>query len=102
MDIGGLISDIIRAPFICIGWLIIGFIAGALARRVMGASNQPFINDIILGIIGSFVGGFVVSLLGFYQPDTGITAFLVNVVVATIGAIILIAIGRAIRGQRIA
>ena len=102
MDIGALISDIIRAPFICIGWIIIGFVAGALARRIMGASNQPFINDIILGFIGSFIGGFVASLLGFYQPNGGLTAFLVNIIVATLGAVILIAIGRTIRGQRIA
>lgn len=102
MGIGDIVSSIIAAPFICIGWIIIGFIAGALARRIMGASNQPFINDIILGFIGSILGGLVASLLGFYRPETGLSAFLVNIVVATLGAVIVIAIGRAIRGQRIA
>ena len=99
---GDIISSIIAAPFLCIGWILIGFIAGALARRIMGATNQPFWSDLVLGIIGSFVGGFVASLLGFYQPNGGLSAFLVNIVVATLGAVILIAIGRALRGQRIA
>lgn len=100
--VGDIITGLIRAPFLCIGWIIIGFVAGALARRIMGSSNQPFWNDIILGLIGSFVGGFIASLLGFWRPEAGIGAFLVNIVIATLGAAVLIAIGRAIRGQRIA
>lgn len=99
MDIGGLIGAIIAAPFLFIGWIISGFIAGALARRVMAARNMPFWNDIILGILGGIVGGFVVGLLGFYTPETGLSAFIVNILVAVVGAVILIWIGRKIRGQ---
>lgn len=97
MDIGGIIGGIISAPFICIGWLIVGAIAGALARRFMGAKDRPLVNDIILGLLGALVGGFVASLFDLYKPDGGLGLVLVNLVVATVGAMILIFIGRAIR-----
>ncbi len=96
--IGDVITSIIAAPFACIGWLIIGFIAGALARRIMGSPDRPFIWDIILGIVGAWVGGFLASLFGFYRPEGGLGATLVTIVIATIGAIVLIAIGNAIGG----
>jgi uncharacterized membrane protein YeaQ/YmgE (transglycosylase-associated protein family) len=100
MDIGELIGDIVAAPFICIGWLIVGALAGAIAHSIM-RSAAPLIGDIILGLFGAVVGGFVVSLLGFYTPETGLSAVLANLFVAIIGAIILIAIGRMIRGRPI-
>lgn len=98
MDIGGLVGDIITAPFLCIGWLIIGFIAGALARRIMGSPNRWFWSDILLGIVGAWVGGFIASLFNLYQPDGGISYWIANIVIATIGAIILIGIGNRVFG----
>ncbi|MCB9452534.1 MAG: GlsB/YeaQ/YmgE family stress response membrane protein [Anaerolineaceae bacterium] len=79
------------------GWLIVGAIAGALARRFMGAKNRPLINDIILGLLGALVGGFVASLFDLYKPNGGLGLVLANLVIATVGAMILIFIGRAIR-----
>jgi uncharacterized membrane protein YeaQ/YmgE (transglycosylase-associated protein family) len=99
--IGDLISTIVSAPFICIGWLIVGFLAGAIARQVMGSPNASFVSDIILGLIGAFVGGLVASLLGFYKPAGGLELVLVNLVISMIGAIVLIAIGRALSGSRV-
>ncbi len=101
MDIGGFISSIISAPFVCIGWLIIGFIAGALARRIMGSRNSSFVSDIILGLIGAAIGGFILGLLGFQsgrviEPGLGIG----SIVTALIGAIVVIFIGRALTGRR--
>jgi uncharacterized membrane protein YeaQ/YmgE (transglycosylase-associated protein family) len=101
MDIGGFIGGIIAAPFYCIGWIIIGFIAGALARRIMGSGNAGFGADIVLGLIGAVLGGFVLGLLGFssgrvIEPGLGIG----SIVTALIGAIIVIAIGRAFTGRR--
>jgi uncharacterized membrane protein YeaQ/YmgE (transglycosylase-associated protein family) len=73
-------------------WIILGGIAGWIAS-VMMASERGAIMDIILGIIGAIVGGFVMNLLG--QP--GVTGFnFYSLVVAVIGAIILIFVGRAI------
>lgn len=74
-------------------WIIFGAVAGFIADLVM-ASDHGLIEDVILGVIGAFVGGFVMNTFG--QP--GVTGFNVySVVVAVIGAIILIFIGRAFR-----
>jgi uncharacterized membrane protein YeaQ/YmgE (transglycosylase-associated protein family) len=102
MDIGGFISSLLAAPFMCIGWIIIGFIAGALARRLMGTGNASFVSDIILGLIGAFLGGIVLGLLGFQsgriiEPGLGIG----SIITALIGAIIVIFIGRALTGRRV-
>lgn len=73
-------------------WIVLGAIAGWLASLLM-SSDHGMIEDIVLGIIGAFVGGLVMNFLG--QP--GVTGFnLYSVVVATIGAVVLIALGRVI------
>jgi len=47
-----------------IGWIIIGLIAGAIARWIMpGADPMGWLGTIVLGIVGSFVGGFVLNLV---------------------------------------
>ena len=99
--IGNLIGGIIAAPFICIGWIVVGIIAGALARQLTGSRDANFLSDMILGLIGAFVGGLLASLLGFYKPEGGLELVLVNLVIAIIGAIILIIIGRALSGGRV-
>lgn len=99
-DIGSFISYLISAPFICIGWLIIGAIAGGIAHSIM-KSRGSLIGDIILGLIGAVVGGFVIGLFGVGKPDGGLTLVIVNLIVAVIGAVILIAIGRLISGRRV-
>ncbi len=95
------IGDILAAPFICVGWLIVGAIAGALAHSIM-KSSAPLIGDMVLGLIGAVVGGFIVALLGLSRPEGGVTGVIASLVVATLGAVALIAIGRMIRGQRVA
>lgn len=92
------IGDLIRAPFICMGWVIVGFIAGALSRRLMGAKNRNFINDIILGLAGAFIAGFITSgLFNFNPENSGLEAVLFSLVLATGGAMGLIYLGRVIR-----
>lgn len=101
MDIGAFISSLVSAPFVCIGWIIIGFIAGAVARRIMGSRNASMGSDIILGLIGALLGGFILGLLGFQSgrlisPGLGIG----SIVTAIIGALVVIFIGRALTGRR--
>ena len=73
-------------------WIIFGAIAGWLADLVMSGSHG-LIEDVILGVIGAFVGGFIFNFFG--QP--GVTGFNVySVIVAVIGAAILIFIGRMV------
>jgi uncharacterized membrane protein YeaQ/YmgE (transglycosylase-associated protein family) len=87
-------------PIICIGWIIVGAIAGALARQIMGSKDQPFINDVVLGLVGSVVGGFIAGLLGIGGPEGGLSRVIVNLVISVVGAIIVIYIGRMIRSRR--
>jgi uncharacterized membrane protein YeaQ/YmgE (transglycosylase-associated protein family) len=81
-----------------IGWIIIGLIAGALAKLIMpGDDPGGFIITIILGIAGAIVGGFLASLIGI-----GGGGFIWTILIATIGAIVLLAIYRAVAGGRTA
>ncbi|MBX4189906.1 GlsB/YeaQ/YmgE family stress response membrane protein [Candidatus Parcubacteria bacterium] len=74
-------------------WIIFGIIAGWIASALMG-SRGGIIMDMILGIIGAFVGGLVMTAFG----SSGITGFnLYSIAVAVIGGIILIAISRLFR-----
>ncbi|MDQ3865000.1 MAG: GlsB/YeaQ/YmgE family stress response membrane protein [Actinomycetota bacterium] len=79
-----------------IGWIIIGLVAGALGKLIMpGDDPGGIIVTILLGIAGAIVGGFLASLVGL-----GAGGIIWTIVVATIGAIILLAIYRAIVGSR--
>ncbi len=76
-------------------WIVLGGLAGWIASIIMKRNEQQgLLGDILLGIIGAIVGGFVVSLLG----GEGITGFnLYSLVIAIIGAIGLIWAARAVR-----
>ena len=71
-----------------ISWILVGAIAGLLAKRIMpGSGPGGFIITIILGMAGASIGGFVVGVLG----GTGATGFNIwSILVATLGAIILL------------
>ena len=76
-------------------WIIVGLIAGILAKIAMpGPDPGGIILTIVIGIVGAVIGGFIVnSLLG----GPGVTGFnLTSILVATLGAIILLAIYRLI------
>jgi|GEM_PF-221103 len=88
----------VASPFICVGWIIVGAIAGAMARRIMGATDKPFIQDIILGIAGAAIGGILLGFVNVGTPSGGIALVIFNLVLATVTASILIFIGRQIGG----
>ena len=83
-----------------ITWIVVGLIAGLLGKLIMpGDDPGGIIVTILIGIVGAFIGGFVVSIFG----GTGVTGFNIwSVIVATIGAIILLAIYRLLVGGRTA
>jgi uncharacterized membrane protein YeaQ/YmgE (transglycosylase-associated protein family) len=79
-----------------IAWIVVGLIAGALARFIMpGSDPGGMIVTIIIGIVGAFVGGFVMNLIG-QEAATGFNVW--SVIVATLGAVILLAIYRMVVG----
>lgn len=84
-----------------IGWLIVGAIAGWLASRFMGKGGYGLSGDIVMGIIGAVVGGFLMSLI---NPDFGMSgqSWWVTIPVAFIGACIIIAIVRTVTRGRAA
>ncbi|CAN5812890.1 hypothetical protein BH18ACT11_BH18ACT11_31070 [soil metagenome] len=84
-----------------IGWIIIGLIAGALAKLIMpGDDPGGIIVTILIGIAGAIVGGFLASSI--FGIASGVGNSIITIIVATIGAIILLAIYRAIAGRRTA
>ncbi len=92
------IAGLVSAPFICMGWIIVGALAGSLARSLLKAGDKPFIMDVILGIVGAFIGGIIAGIVGL-GPDEdtgGLQLVLINLVIATFGAIVIIGAQRAI------
>ena len=73
-------------PMGLIGAIISGGLAGWLAGVIMKGKGQGLLMNIVIGFIGGFIGGFLFSLMGF----TGDTNMIGSLVVATIGAIILL------------
>ena len=74
-------------------WLIVGLIAGVLASFVMGG-GYGIIGDIIIGIVGAFIGGWLFSRLGVGTPFAGLAG---TIFVAFIGAVVLLLLLRLIR-----
>ncbi len=82
-----------------LAWLVVGLIAGWLAGQVMRGGGYGLIGDIVTGIVGALLGGFLAaSLLNMPDAVNGIN--LTSILVAFIGALILIAILRMVSGRR--
>jgi uncharacterized membrane protein YeaQ/YmgE (transglycosylase-associated protein family) len=80
-----------------IAWIVVGLIAGALAKFILpGDDPGGIIVTILIGIVGAFVGGFVFNLFG----GAGVSGFNIwSILVATIGAIILLLLYRLIASR---
>jgi uncharacterized membrane protein YeaQ/YmgE (transglycosylase-associated protein family) len=78
-------------------WIIVGGIAGWLASLVVRGSGLGLAGDIVVGIIGGIIGGFIVSALG----GSGVTGLnVLSIVVAFIGAVVLLLLVRLFTGGR--
>ncbi len=90
------IGSLVASPFICIGWIIVGAIAGSLARSLTGSRDASFVSDLILGLIGAVVGGIVAGFVGLGPSANarGLELIIINLVIATVGAAILIGLRR--------
>jgi len=83
-------------------FLIVGLIAGVLAKAIMpGSAKEPggWILTMILGVAGAFLGGFLGRALGLGGNAAGSFSFM-GIVWSTIGAILIIALARLFTGRR--
>jgi len=74
-------------------WIIVGLIAGWLASALFG-SGYGLVGDIVIGIVGSFLGGMIFRAFGWRAPFSGLAGI---IAVAFIGAVVLIAVLRLFR-----
>lgn len=75
-------------------WIVVGAIAGFLASKVLSGHGMGLIWDIVVGIVGAFVGGWLAGLVGI-----SVSNIFILVVVAFVGAVILLVIFRAVTGR---
>ena len=80
-----------------LAWLVVGLIAGWLAGQVMKGGGYGLVGDIVVGVIGALVGGFLAGVFfgGDYLSGINIT----SIIVAFLGAIVLIAVLRMLPGR---
>jgi uncharacterized membrane protein YeaQ/YmgE (transglycosylase-associated protein family) len=73
--------------------ILVGLVAGWATGKIMKGSGYGLVMDILLGMVGGIVGGFIVRLLGFYS--TG--GLIPSILIAILGAVILVVIARKLR-----
>jgi uncharacterized membrane protein YeaQ/YmgE (transglycosylase-associated protein family) len=80
-----------------IAWLVLGLIAGFIASKLVNHSGSGVLMDIVLGVIGALVGGFLFSVVG----AVGVTGFnIYSMLVAVVGAVVVLFIYHALVGRR--
>jgi|SRR5215470_3619544 len=79
-----------------IGWLIIGLVAGWLAGKIARGRGFGCVGDILLGLIGSLIGGWIFMKLGIVHENT----FLFSLAAATVGAVILVSFAHLFFGGK--
>ena len=80
-----------------IAWIVLGLIAGFIASKIVNKQGSGIIVDIILGIVGAIVGGFVFTQFG-QAPVTGFNLY--SMLVAIVGAIVVLWLYHLIFGRR--
>jgi uncharacterized membrane protein YeaQ/YmgE (transglycosylase-associated protein family) len=79
-------------------WIIIGLIAGWLTGKLMKGSGFGFLMDMVVGLVGALIGGFISAHLGL--GGVGQHGLIVSILIAVVGAVILTWIVRMITGRR--
>jgi uncharacterized membrane protein YeaQ/YmgE (transglycosylase-associated protein family) len=81
-----------------ISWIVVGLIAGAIAARVVAGRGFGCLADIVVGVAGALIGGF---LLGAIFHLTGTVGFWGSIIVAFIGAAVLLSVLKLLSGGRL-
>ena len=79
-----------------IGWLILGLIAGFIGSKIVNRSGEGLVLDIILGVVGAMVGGYLFTLVGA-APVTGLNIY--SMFVAVVGAVVVLVAYHAVAGR---
>ncbi len=80
-----------------LGWILLGLISGFIASKVVNARGEGCLLNMALGLVGAMVGGFIFSSIG----GTGVQGFsLYSLLVATVGAIVVLLVYHAVTGRR--
>ncbi len=80
-----------------LGWIVLGAVAGWIGSLLVNKSGEGLFRDIVLGIVGAIVGGWVFTMFG----STGVTGFNVwSLFVAVIGAVVVLVVYHALVGRR--
>jgi uncharacterized membrane protein YeaQ/YmgE (transglycosylase-associated protein family) len=80
-----------------IGWILLGLVAGFIASKIVNKGGEGMALDIVLGIVGAIVGGFLFSLVG----ATGVTGFNIwSLIVAVLGSVVVLWLYHAMTGRR--
>jgi uncharacterized membrane protein YeaQ/YmgE (transglycosylase-associated protein family) len=79
-----------------LAWIVLGLIAGFIASKIYVGSGQGILMDIVLGIVGAVVGGYLFDMIG----QTGITGFNIwSMLVAIVGAVLVLWIYHTVSGR---
>jgi uncharacterized membrane protein YeaQ/YmgE (transglycosylase-associated protein family) len=81
-----------------IAWIVLGLISGFIASKIVNKSGEGFIVDILLGIVGAFLGGWLFNQFGMVGV-TGVNLY--SMLVAVIGAVIFLVIYHALFRRRV-
>jgi uncharacterized membrane protein YeaQ/YmgE (transglycosylase-associated protein family) len=80
-----------------IAWIVLGLIAGFIASKIVNHTGSGIVMDIVLGVIGAVVGGFLFSLFG----AVGVTGFnIYSMLVAIVGAVVVLWLYHTLIGRR--
>jgi len=79
-----------------IAWIVLGLVSGFIASKIVNKSGEGVFLDIVLGVVGAVVGGFLFNLVG----ATGVDGFNIwSMFVAVIGAVVVLTIKHALTGR---
>jgi uncharacterized membrane protein YeaQ/YmgE (transglycosylase-associated protein family) len=80
-----------------LAWIVLGLIAGFLGSKIVNKTGEGFLLDILLGIVGAVVGGYIFNSLG-HVGVTGLNIY--SLVVAVVGAVVVLVLYHAVAGRR--
>jgi uncharacterized membrane protein YeaQ/YmgE (transglycosylase-associated protein family) len=81
-----------------LAWIVLGLIAGFIGSKLVNKSGEGLVIDIILGIVGAIVGGYLFNMFG----ASGVTGLnLYSMLVAVVGAVVILILYHALFGRRV-